>query len=130
MDNASALQSNEEIYRAASAAILYLTAQGQIEPLAYRSGVPYYSQQAFEQVLFEMFGQRWDCTSLLQPVQIEKQNEAAIPAQYTLTDVAYRATVISQQDHLPPDGGTPETALDQMKEATIGKTAAPFAKMK
>lgn len=122
MDNGNPLQSNEEIYRAVSAVMLYLTAQGQIEPLAYRSGVPYYSQQAFEQVLFEMFGQRWDCTSLLQPVQIEKQNEAAIPAQYTLTDVACRATVISQQDHLPPDGGTPETALDQMKETTISLT--------
>ena len=122
MDNASALQSNEEIYRAASAAILYLTAQGQIQPLTYQSGVPCYSQEVFEKVLLEMFGQHWDCTGLLQTVQTEKQEEEAIPVQYTLTDVAYSVAVLSQQDSGSLYGGTPESAVDQMSETVVSLT--------
>ena len=122
MDNANALQSNEEIYRAASAAILYLTAQGQIQPLTYQSGVPCYSQEVFEKVLLEMFGQHWDCTGLLQTVQTEKQEEEAIPVQYTLTDVAYSVAVLSQQDSGSLYGGTPESAVDPMSETVVSLT--------
>ena len=79
MESKSTLAADDTIYHAVSATILYLTAQSKIQPLVYQSGIPYYSQEVFEKVLLEMFGQHLDCTGLLQPVQIETHEEEAIP---------------------------------------------------
>ena len=78
MESKSTLAADDTIYHAVSATILYLTAQSKIQPLVYQSGIPYYSQEVFEKVLLEMFGQHLDCTGLLQPVQIETHEEEAL----------------------------------------------------
>ena len=110
MESKSTLAADDTIYHAVSATILYLTAQGKIQPLVYQSGIPYYSQEVFEKVLLEMFGQHLDCTGLLQPVQIETHEEEAIPIKYPLAGAAYRVTLLSQQDSSSLYAGTPESA--------------------
>lgn len=122
MESKSTLAADDTIYHAVSATILYLTAQGKIQPLVYQSGIPYYSQEVFEKVLLEMFGQHLDCTGLLQPVQIETHEEEAIPIKYPLVGAAYRVTVLSQQDSSSLYAGTPESAAAPSSEATVSLT--------
>lgn len=55
-------------------------------------------------------------------MQTEKQEEEAIPVQYTLTDVAYSVAVLSQQDSGSLYGGTPESAVDPMSETVVSLT--------
>lgn len=116
------LAADDTIYHAVSATILYLTAQSKIQPLVYQSGIPYYSQEVFEKVLLEMFGQHLDCTGLLQPVQIETHEEEAIPIKYPLAGAAYRVTLLSQQDSSSLYAGTPESAAAPSSEATVSLT--------
>lgn len=122
MESKSTLAADDTIYHAVSATILYLTAQGKIQPLVYQSGIPYYSQEVFEKVLLEMFGQHLDCTGLLQPVQIETHEEEAIPIKYPLAGAAYRVTLLSQQDSSSLYAGTPESAAAPSSEATVSLT--------
>ena len=122
MESKSTLAADDTIYHAVSATILYLTAQSKIQPLVYQSGIPYYSQEVFEKVLLEMFGQHLDCTGLLQPVQIETHEEEAIPIKYPLAGAAYRVTLLSQQDSSSLYAGTPESAAAPSSEATVSLT--------
>ena len=122
MESKSTLAADDTIYHAVSATILYLTAQSKIQPLVYQSGIPYYSQEVFEKVLLEMFGQHLDCTGLLQPVQIETHEEEAIPIKYPLAGAAYRVTLLSQQDPSSLYAGTPESAAAPSSEATVSLT--------
>ena len=122
MESKSTLAADDTIYHAVSATILYLTAQGKIQPLVYQSGIPYYSQEVFEKVLLEMFGQHLDCTGLLQPVQIETHEEEAIPIKYPLAGAAYRVTLLSQQDSSSLYAGAPESAAAPSSEATVSLT--------
>ena len=122
MESKSTLAADDTIYHAVSTTILYLTAQGKIQPLVYQSGIPYYSQEVFEKVLLEMFGQHLDCTGLLQPVQIETHEEEAIPIKYPLAGAAYRVTLLSQQDSSSLYAGTPESAAAPSSEATVSLT--------
>jgi len=123
MESKSTLAADDTIYHAVSATILYLTAQSKIQPLVYQSGIPYYSQEVFEKVLLEMFGQHLDCTGLLQPVQIETHEEEAIPIKYPLAGAAYRVTLLSQQDSSSLYAGTPESAAAPSRGAPQKQSA-------
>lgn len=116
--NDTVFTATDDVYRAASALILYLAKEGRVQPLACQSNTQYYSQEVFETVLYEVSGQHWDCSSLLQSVQTDTQKISAIPLWFTATDVAYSLSVTALSESME-NYNTPETASTPMQMATV-----------
>lgn len=108
----------QDIYRMASAILKYLTEKGGVEPSVIHEGT-YYSQDVFENVLYELTGLHWDCSGLVKTVETDGQELSVIPIWDVATDVFYSLSIQSQQDMSGSVTNTSETAGVTSESATV-----------
>lgn len=116
------LPPTDELCRAASVLLTYLTDQGQVTPVVCQSGIAFYAQDVWETVLYELTGRAWDCSGLAQTVQADGEECSAVPLWYAATNVSYSLSIESQRSQTGMDLATPESADGALGEITVAPT--------